>query len=75
MANGDPMQVSINGRKLQCPFCGHDQFRQRDIKLNTAGMSFLGLDWANKAATGLICGQCGRIEMFMDPPQLAYHQP
>lgn len=67
MAETAAHRVWIDDRQLRCPFCQGDGFRQRDIKLNTAGMSLLGLDWANKSATGLICAQCGRIEMFMEP--------
>ncbi|MCE7082452.1 hypothetical protein LZF96_20455 [Streptomyces sp. ST2-7A] len=41
------------------------------MKLNSTGMSLLGLDWANKAACGLICAQCGYVQMFVDP-QIRY---
>ncbi|MCH0538527.1 hypothetical protein I3F58_02920 [Streptomyces sp. MUM 203J] len=59
------MRVWVSDQQVVCPFCRFDQFWEREIKLNTAGMSFLGLDWANKSATGLVCAQCGRIEMFL----------
>lgn len=28
---------------------------------NTAGLTFMGLDWANRSSVGLICTQCGCI--------------
>lgn len=62
-----PMRVFVGAQQVHCPFCQYHLFTQRAIKLNSAGMSFLGLDWANKSATGLICGQCGHIQMFLDP--------
>lgn len=72
MSNG-AVRVWVRNQQVVCPFCRFDQFWERQIKLNTAGMSFLGLDWANKSATGLICAQCGHIEMFMEP-QIQFQQ-
>lgn len=60
-------RVHVMGKQVLCPFCQFDQFDDREIKLNTTGMSLFGLDWANKAATGLVCAQCGYIQMFLDP--------
>jgi hypothetical protein len=37
-------------------------------QLNTAGMTLLNLDWANRSATILACERCGRIEWFLQPP-------
>lgn len=68
MAKGkNPNQVYVGQQQVTCPFCRHDRFFQRDIKLNTTGMSFLGFDWLNQDANGLICAQCGHIEMFLNP--------
>jgi hypothetical protein len=36
--------------------------------LNTAGMTLLGLDWANRTAATLMCDQCGLIHWFGKPP-------
>jgi predicted nucleic-acid-binding Zn-ribbon protein len=62
-----PMRVFVGNQQVHCPFCRHHLFSRRDIKLNSTGMSLLGLDWTNKPATGLICAQCGRIELFFEP--------
>lgn len=55
----------VSGKQVNCPFCGHDYFFRRDIKLNTTGMSFFGFDWLNQSAKALVCAECGRIEWFL----------
>lgn len=70
----NPNRVHVGTKQLTCPFCEHDQFFQREIRLNTAGMSALGLDWLNQAAEGLVCAECGRVEMFMDNGHLHYEE-
>jgi predicted nucleic-acid-binding Zn-ribbon protein len=59
----------IQGKPIICPHCGHSQFDQAVALLNTPGMTFFSLDWANKTATVLSCKQCGRIEWFMRQPE------
>ncbi|MEQ8766160.1 MAG: DNA-binding protein [Planctomycetota bacterium] len=59
----------VAGRQVVCPHCGHDEFEASKSQLNTAGMSFLGLDWANKSAHILICTACSRIEWFGQAPE------
>jgi predicted nucleic-acid-binding Zn-ribbon protein len=53
------------GRQISCTVCGGGDFKGREVLLNTSGMSFFDLDWANKSAEGLICTQCGYIQLFM----------
>lgn len=62
-----PRRVFVSSQQVHCPFCQYHLFDERPIKLNSTGMSLLNLDWANKSATGLVCGQCGHIQMFLDP--------
>jgi predicted nucleic-acid-binding Zn-ribbon protein len=62
-------RYQIQGKSVICPQCGHNEFDQGSILLNTPGMTFFGLDWANRTATVLSCRQCGRIEWFMRPPE------
>jgi len=57
-------QVIINERVLTCPVCGGDQFWQRETQLNTVGMSFMNLDWANKSALNYVCDDCGYMFWF-----------
>jgi predicted nucleic-acid-binding Zn-ribbon protein len=63
-----PQRYELAGKLVVCPHCGHDRFAEGKAQLNTAGMSFLNLDWANRTATTLVCGQCGRIEWFLQKP-------
>jgi hypothetical protein len=37
------------GAPLSCLVCGGQAFTRREVKLNTSGMSFLGLGWANRS--------------------------
>lgn len=55
----------IEGRTVTCSHCGGEEFDRSDAQLNTAGLSFLGLDWANRSATVLACKRCGHLEWFI----------
>jgi predicted nucleic-acid-binding Zn-ribbon protein len=57
--------VGVAGKQLQCVVCGNDHFWQREAQLNTAGMTFLELDWANPSALCCVCDSCGYIHWFM----------
>lgn len=50
---------------LVCSHCGHTDFALESVLLNTRGMSFIGLDWANEDANAYICKNCGHIEWFV----------
>ena len=52
-------------RFLSCHVCQGNVFAQREIKMNTTGMSFFDLDWLNKSADGVICVRCGFVHTFM----------
>jgi len=58
-------QVSIKGKKLKCVICNHDKFTFRKAQLNTAGLSFLDLDWLNKSARCYVCENCTYIHWFL----------
>ena len=64
-----PKRYELEGKKIICPHCGHDEFVEGRAQLNTAGMSFLNLDWANRSATTLACAECGRMEWFRQEPR------
>jgi hypothetical protein len=49
---------------LYCLACRGQLFSDREIKLNTTGMEFLGWEWANRSATGLICDSCSFVHTF-----------
>lgn len=56
----------IKDKPLTCAHCGGQLFDERQAQLNTAGMTFLKLDWLNKSATVFVCINCGRLEWFLD---------
>ena len=64
-----PASFAAGGKQVRCPHCGSDRFHDRRILLNTAGMTYIGLDWANKEATALTCGRCSMIQWFREPPE------
>jgi len=37
--------------------------------LNTVGLTFLELDWANRSGSLLICVKCSHIEWFLEEPE------
>jgi hypothetical protein len=61
----------VAGKPVNCAHCAHDRFVEGTAQLNTAGMSFLNLDWANRSAATLACTSCGRIEWFLSDPEEA----
>jgi len=65
-----PQNYSTKGREVLCPHCSSDKFLKSSALLNTKGMSFLGLDWANKSAVTLICTNCGYIQWFLNPEDI-----
>lgn len=57
-------EITINGKRLECPVCGNRKFFTRRSLLNTRGLTFFNLDWANRSATNHICDKCGYIFWF-----------
>jgi len=64
-----PAAYAAGGLKARCPHCEFDGFYKSRALLNTSGMTFLKLDWANKEATTLTCGRCGLVQWFAIPPE------
>ncbi|WEK55812.1 MAG: hypothetical protein P0Y55_07135 [Candidatus Cohnella colombiensis] len=62
------MRYHAGGAVVSCPCCHNDTFDKDYRQLNTSGLSFLGLDWANKNATILVCQRCTHISWFMKDP-------
>ena len=61
----DPISVEVQGRPLKCLVCGHDEFWKNEAQLNTAGRSFLNLEWTSPTGHCYICARCGYIHWFM----------
>ena len=67
MASNEPEIVQVKGRPFRCQVCNHDLFLTRSAQLNTAGLTFLDLDWMNQSATCVICADCGYVHWFLPP--------
>ncbi len=63
--NKESKEHEIKGHKLSCPICNNTRFWTRKSLLNTKGMTFLELDWANKQADNYICDSCGYVMWFL----------
>ena len=61
----DGEEYAESGRRVVCSHCGSTTFEKSDAQLNTAGLTFLGLDWANRSATVYACANCGHLEWFL----------
>ncbi|NML52878.1 hypothetical protein HHL19_08545 [Streptomyces sp. R302] len=61
-----PLHAQIGDTPIHCLMCDSDTFREREVKLNSTGMEFLNLAWANESATGLICWSCGYVHLFVN---------
>jgi predicted nucleic-acid-binding Zn-ribbon protein len=59
----------LQGQAIICPHCKNNEFDEGSALLNTAGMTFLSLDWANRSAYILACKRCGHIQWFMQQPE------
>ena len=64
--SGSLVTIGPNRMPLSCLVCRGQTFADREIKLNTSGMEFLGLEWANRSGTALICDQCSFVHTFAD---------
>lgn len=63
-----PKRYIAAGIEIICPHCKNNVFKEGAAQLNTAGATFLNLDWLNKSATVLICTKCGLIQWFNEQP-------
>lgn len=61
----DEGSVEVGGVALRCHHCEHDRFSRRMSLLNTAGLTLLDLDWANRSATCFVCERCGFVHWFL----------
>ena len=69
------ISYEAEGKTVTCPHCGNIHFSEGTAMLNTPGLTFIGLDWANRSATVLICKQCSRIEWFLKKPKVIRRSP
>ncbi len=62
-------RYTVADRPVKCQHCAQDRFVEGRAQLNSAGMTFMNLDWANRSAAILTCTACGRIEWFLADPE------
>jgi len=62
----DATEHVVQGNRLVCPICQHSEFWTRTSMMNTKGLTFLDLDWANKTATNYVCDHCGYVMWFLE---------
>jgi predicted nucleic-acid-binding Zn-ribbon protein len=65
-SSGAQSRYAIAGKVIVCPHCGGQDFEEGSAQLNTPGLTFFNLDWANRSASLLICRTCSHIEWFLD---------
>lgn len=63
-----PGRFTAAGIPVACSHCRADVFDRAEAQLNTTGMTLLGLDWANRSGTALVCTNCGLIQWFLKAP-------
>ena len=68
-AGDDTQRYRVAGKEVRCPHCEEKNFDTGSALLNTAGATFLGLDWADRSAHVLICTTCGHVEWFLQKPE------
>ncbi len=64
-----PSEYSAGGKKIVCAQCGGTVFAEGSALLNTTGMTFINLDWADKSATTLACTKCGLVQWYLVKPE------
>jgi hypothetical protein len=64
----EPNRYQIQGKAVRCAHCAGESFALRTALLNTPGMTFFDLDWANRTATVLVCSECSQIQWFLERP-------
>jgi predicted nucleic-acid-binding Zn-ribbon protein len=55
----------IKGHTLECPVCKNNTFWTRKTLMNTKGMTFFKVEWANKEADNYVCDNCGYVSWFI----------
>ncbi|MFE0348829.1 hypothetical protein [Streptomyces griseoluteus] len=60
------VRAAIGGVWITCQVCRGDLFRERDVMLNSVGLEFFKMAWADETARGLICWHCGYVHLFVN---------
>lgn len=65
LAGEAPGERVVAGHTLRCPVCAHDRFWKRRTLMNTPGLTFFGVEWANRQAENFVCDRCGHVLWFL----------
>lgn len=68
-AGDETQHYSVAGKQVKCTHCGGEDFDRGRAMLNTTGLTFFGLDWANREANLLICTTCSAVRWFLEVPE------
>lgn len=60
----------VAGVDVVCKHCAGEVFEEGDALLNTPGLTFFGLDWANRGAHLLVCERCSSVQWFLREPEV-----
>ncbi|GHE57152.1 hypothetical protein GCM10017771_79870 [Streptomyces capitiformicae] len=61
-----PVRAAVGDIWISCQVCRSDLFRERGVLLNSVGLEFMKMAWADETATGLICWRCGFVHLFVN---------
>jgi hypothetical protein len=62
-------RFKVGATPVRCSQCGGNHFDTADALINTRGLTFVGLDFADRGANLLICTACTHVEWFLDQPE------
>ena len=65
-----PGRYAAGGKRIACPHCGGELFKEGSALLVRRGMALAEVEWGSKGATTLACTHCGRIQWFLRPEWL-----
>lgn len=60
----DATPVEINGRRLKCLQCSAESFHRRRSHVETAMVTTMNPEWADRQVQCLVCDDCGFIHWF-----------
>ena len=81
MSKSKAVLATVDRNPFTCHVCGNALFFDREVKMNSQGMEFFDLGWANQSAVGLLCGGCGYVRLFLSrvlemwKPERGYPEP
>lgn len=61
----EPGARIVADHPLRCPICEHERFWKRKTLMNTPGLTFFGVEWANRQAVNFVCERCGHVLWFL----------